>query len=93
MVFVGLKSDFRGYWLRQISQCITKVSDARTFNAVVLCKTIRKCLGYLVTLVLSANELVSYIKAVLKNLYIYQSLRLILVVKKISVYVKLDINL
>ena len=52
---------------------VYKVSDARTFNPVVLCKTIRKCLGYLVTVVLSANELVSYIKAVLKNLYIYQS--------------------
>ena len=38
MVFVGLKSDFWGYWLRQISQC--KLSDARTFNPVVLCKTI-----------------------------------------------------
>ena len=43
MVFVGLKSDFRGYWLRQISEC--KVSDARTFNSVVLFKTIRKCFG------------------------------------------------
>ena len=43
MVFVGLKSDFRGYWLRQISEC--KVSDARMFNSVVLFKTIRKCFG------------------------------------------------
>ena len=96
MVFVGLKSDFRGYWLRQISQCITKVSDARTFNPVVLCKTIRKCSGYLVTLVLSANELVSYINAVLKNLYIYQNFEFNSSCEKnnsLTIYVNLEINL
>ena len=43
---------------------------------------------YLITVVLSANELV-YINAVLKKLYFYQSFELILVVKKKTVW-KLD---
>lgn len=29
MVFVGLKSDFQGYWLRQISQCIKYLMHGR----------------------------------------------------------------
>ena len=40
---------------------------------------------YLITVVLSANELV-YINAVLKKLYFYQSFELILVVKKKKLY-------
>ena len=47
---------------------------------------------YLVTVVLSANELV-YIKAVLKNLYIYQSFEFNSSCEKKKLYVKLDINL
>ena len=51
---------------------------------------------YLVTVVLSANELVSYINAVLKNLYIYQNFEFNFSCEKnnsLTIYVNLDINL
>ena len=52
---------------------------------------------YLVTVVLSGNELVSYINAVLKNLYIYQNFEFNSSCKKknnsLTIYVNLDINL
>ena len=51
---------------------------------------------YLVTVVLSGNELVSYINAVLKNLYIYQNFEFNSSCEKnnsLNIYVNLDINL